>query len=170
MANTKTSVLGPGAELKQAREAAGKSVEDVAAYLRLTTQVVQSLEADQYQDRKHAIPFTFVRGYLRSYAKFLQLDADKVVASFNQLNLHEPRTDRPVLGMTRRPLSFKAPNIRWLSYGMIGLGLLLTIMWWRGHNAIVQQPTDQSPWVEVETNINTPNAMVKESGTTKKTA
>ena len=143
--------LGPGTQLKQAREAAGKTVEDAANYLHLTTQVVQTIEADRYQDRKEAIPFTFVRGYLRSYAKYLQLNADDLVKAFDRLNLIEPGTGRPALSMVRKPVSIKFSVKRYLSYFMLGLGILLTIVWWHNRRATTLQTADNAPWVEVET-------------------
>jgi cytoskeleton protein RodZ len=61
----------PGAALGSAREAAGLSVADVAAQMRISSRQVQALEADRYADLPGAV---FVRGFIRNYARVLKLD------------------------------------------------------------------------------------------------
>lgn len=68
-----------GARLKQAREAAGLSIEDVAAKLKMPARVVQSLEQEDFA--RIGAP-VFVRGQLRSYARLLGVDLeDQLVGS-----------------------------------------------------------------------------------------
>lgn len=67
-----------GAELRAARERAGLSVIDVAQRLKFAARQIEALEADNID----ALPgLTFVRGFVRSYAKMLGLDADHLVAA-----------------------------------------------------------------------------------------
>jgi cytoskeleton protein RodZ len=61
----------PGTALRRAREAAGLSVADVAAQMRLAPRQVEALEADRYADLPGAV---FARGFLRNYARVLKLD------------------------------------------------------------------------------------------------
>lgn len=68
-----------GARLKQAREAAGLSIEDVAAKLKMPARVIQSLEQEDFA--RIGAP-VFVRGQLRSYARLLGVDLeDQLVGS-----------------------------------------------------------------------------------------
>ncbi len=67
---------GCGERLRQARQAAGLSLEEVANRLRMPVQVVASLEAEQW-DRLGAS--VFVRGQLRSYARLLGVDLDSLL-------------------------------------------------------------------------------------------
>ncbi|MGD5980629.1 helix-turn-helix domain-containing protein, partial [Xanthomonas citri pv. citri] len=68
-----------GARLKQAREAAGLSIEDVAAKLKMPARAIQSLEQDDFA--RIGAP-VFVRGQLRSYARLLGVDLEEqLVAS-----------------------------------------------------------------------------------------
>ena len=68
-----------GARLKQAREAAGLSIEDVAAKLKMPARAIQSLERDDFA--RIGAP-VFVRGQLRSYARLLGVDLEEqLVAS-----------------------------------------------------------------------------------------
>lgn len=61
----------PGVRLAAARAGRGLSVADVAQQLKLSPVQVQALEADDYQRLPGAV---FVRGFIRNYARLLQLD------------------------------------------------------------------------------------------------
>ena len=62
-----------GAALRAAREAAGLSIDDVAQQLKLAPRQVQALEDDDYARLPGR---TFVRGFVRNYARFVRLDPD----------------------------------------------------------------------------------------------
>ncbi|KAF1709787.1 hypothetical protein CSC70_08800 [Pseudoxanthomonas kalamensis DSM 18571] len=64
---------GVGAALRQAREQAGLSLEQVGKQLKMQVRALESLEAEQWE-RLGA--WVFVRGQLRSYARFLKLDIE----------------------------------------------------------------------------------------------
>lgn len=87
----------PGATLKQARKERGLSVAEVAEQLHLTESAIRSLERDQYDDLPGV---TFVRGYIRSYAKLLGLDADVLAAQYGHATVSEPVRALPDLGRT----------------------------------------------------------------------
>lgn len=66
-----------GAGLRAAREAAGWTIDIVAQQLKLSPRQVMALEDGQYE----LLPGpTFVRGFLRNYARLLRLDPDEVMA------------------------------------------------------------------------------------------
>lgn len=67
--------LNLGVRLKAAREAQGLSTRDVAQRLRLDAHVIEALEAD---DLERLPARTFVRGYLRNYARLVGLDEGMV--------------------------------------------------------------------------------------------
>lgn len=70
-------VSSPGSQLRAAREARGQSVADVAQAIKFGPRQIEALEADDYS----ALPAPpFVRGFVRSYAKFLKLDPVPLVA------------------------------------------------------------------------------------------
>lgn len=69
--NALDGVVGCGEQLRRAREAAGLSLDQVAAQLRMPQQVVVALEAEQWSRLGAAV---FVRGQLRSYARLLKVD------------------------------------------------------------------------------------------------
>ena len=64
---------GCGAALRQAREAAGLSIAQVASQLRMTVRSVANLESDDWSSLGAPV---FVRGQLRSYARLLGIDIE----------------------------------------------------------------------------------------------
>jgi cytoskeleton protein RodZ len=67
----------PGRRLREAREAKGLSRQEVASQLRLQLRLIEALEEDNEAELP---PATFVSGYLRSYARLLELPEDSVVS------------------------------------------------------------------------------------------
>ena len=105
-----------GATLRAAREAHGMSIDAVAQQLKLAPRQVQALESDDYAQLPGR---TFVRGFMRNYARLLRLDPDAVVASLPDAG-HAPSLDRPSLSPTTRvmgelpaDLPAKPSSARW---------------------------------------------------------
>lgn len=69
-----------GQKLTQAREALGFSIGDVAERLKLSARQIEALEQDDYTNLPEPI---FVRGFLRSYARLLNLDDASIVADLD---------------------------------------------------------------------------------------
>lgn len=104
------TAAGCGTRLRQAREAAGLTLEDVGSRLRMPVQVVRSLEEEQWQ--KLGAP-VFVRGQLRSYARLLDVDVGQlleqaqvgpVVPPTLVSHTHTPRARRIAENLGRRVL------------------------------------------------------------------
>lgn len=72
--------LSFGAALAAAREAVGISAGDMAGRLRLHPRQIAALEAEQMNLLPEA---TFVRGFIRNYAKEARVDPAPLLASFN---------------------------------------------------------------------------------------
>lgn len=68
---------GCGALLRQAREQAGLSLQDVGNRLKVPHKVLLALEAEDWAQLGAPV---FVRGQLRSYAKLLKVDIDSYLA------------------------------------------------------------------------------------------
>lgn len=99
-----------GERLRQAREIAGLSIEDVSARLKMPLRVVRSLESD---DSTQLGAPVFVRGQLRSYARLLGVDIeddlmhlDIAVVTPPELvsHSHTPRYQRIFEQATRRAI------------------------------------------------------------------
>jgi cytoskeleton protein RodZ len=70
---------GVGALLKQSREQRGLTTAEVASQLRLKVSLIEQIEAEQWDP---AVSATFIRGYLRAYAKLLKLPEHEILANF----------------------------------------------------------------------------------------
>ena len=81
-----------GRRLRQAREAAGLSVADVAQRLKMPVRVIESLEAGEGGRRDAPV---FVRGQLRSYARLLgvRIDTDAAAGLGSRGPIEPPRLE-----------------------------------------------------------------------------
>ena len=69
-----------GESFRTARESQGLSLSDVADRIHIRSLYLAAIEAEDWV----AIgPAVYVRGFIRNYARFLQLDPDAAVAAFN---------------------------------------------------------------------------------------
>ena len=82
---------GPGRRLRRAREKRGLSAADAADALHLDRSTVEALDSDAF-DRLP--PVTFVKGYLRAYARLVQLPEEDVLAAFDAVR--QPEVERPL--------------------------------------------------------------------------
>jgi len=85
-----------GALLGAAREASGLSIDAVAQQLKLAPRQVRALEEDDYT---HLPGRTFVRGFVRSYARVVHLDPDTVVGAL-PAGAAVPALEAPTLQQT----------------------------------------------------------------------
>lgn len=78
---------GVGDRLRKAREAQGLSVSDVAQALKITTRQVELLEGNVWSE----LPgYTFVRGFVRNYGRFVRLDADQLLKELEAAAVPKP--------------------------------------------------------------------------------
>ncbi len=83
---TKYSPITPGQLIKKAREEKQISLHEVMQRLLLNRQIILDIENDDYG----RIPArVYAEGYLRAYAKFLDLSIDEVLESFRKLELYQ---------------------------------------------------------------------------------
>lgn len=72
------AVPGPGAMLRMAREARGTSIAEVAAALKMSPRQIEAIENEDFSRLSGA---TFVRGFIRNYARLLKIDVAPVLAA-----------------------------------------------------------------------------------------
>lgn len=119
----------PGEILRQARERRDWSQADVARKLNLTVTSLNNLEAGAFDK----LPgHTFARGYIRAYAKLMELDQAPLVAAFDQYTgSHAKGSDVHSLGRIEEPVRLSHNILRGVS-----LLLLLAVIgggfaWWQ---------------------------------------
>lgn len=70
----------PGAMIREARERAHLSIEDMAAHTKLARGTLDALERDDYAALLEPV---YVRGYYRKCAKVLEIDEERLIAAYN---------------------------------------------------------------------------------------
>lgn len=87
-----------GAELRDARQRRGLSLDDVARSTKIRTTLLLAIEAN----RRHRLPETiYVRGFVRAFAREVGLDPDDTARRF--VDQFEPRDDAAPNGSTPAP-------------------------------------------------------------------
>lgn len=130
---------GFGARLKAGREASTLTLAEVAAKLKLTARQVQSLEEE---DLSHLPGEVFVRGFVRNYARLVDVDPDDLIAPVDvQATVSETIT-APSAGV-----SFSSSGMRrWVMLPLLALAAFLVLVtalyhWLRkGEEALVPEP------------------------------
>ena len=89
-----------GARLREAREAAGLSLDAVAQQLKLAPRQVKALEDDDFAQLPGR---TFIRGFMRNYARLVRLDPDALLATLPEGGA-APSRDHPSLAPTTRAI------------------------------------------------------------------
>jgi cytoskeleton protein RodZ len=110
----------------------------VAARLRLDRRTVESIEIDDYR----ALPEpTFVRGYLRGYARLLDLPPGPIVEAYDRLGFAPPGL---VADISSRPQvrSTDAP-VRLVTYAVVGALVALGVLWWQSEKTPAPVPLDR---------------------------
>ena len=79
-----------GEFLKHEREAQGKTVEDVAKATKVSKLILEALEADHFSVLPAPV---YVKGHLRTYARFLGLDEGAVVGKYLRFTLQQENED-----------------------------------------------------------------------------
>jgi len=75
-----SDATGPGATVLARREALGLTRQDVADSLNLSLRVVEAIETENWQQLPAP---AFIRGYLRAYAKLLEIDGESLTGGFD---------------------------------------------------------------------------------------
>lgn len=137
----------PGQLLKEAREKQGISVEQAAKDLNFLPTYIPALENENFKPLHNP---TFIKGYLRAYARYLKIDADKVLYCFGQ---HYPELavqEKPLPVKSMPPERGKVGFIFKLLSLIIVLGLLaVAVLWWQSSNDDL--PVRNATSVKVET-------------------
>lgn len=81
-----------GSQLKEAREKRKLSIQDVAIATKINTKIVKAIE-DGDEDNLPAKPF--LRGFVQTYARYLELNVDDVMKRF--LETHGSTKPKPVI-------------------------------------------------------------------------
>ncbi|GAA0664917.1 RodZ domain-containing protein [Rheinheimera tangshanensis] len=118
--------LSAGQLLRQAREQQNLTLAQVAQQLNLSRSLIDDLEQDQVDAK---LSSTFVRGYLRSYAKLLKIPAQQVLDAYssNSKGLHQvPSLTRSFSKRTAKEATEN--RFMWVTYFVIAVFVVLLVL------------------------------------------
>lgn len=138
---------GPGATLRAAREQAGLGIAEIAHRTRLEPRIIKALEADDYQSLAAS---AFIKGYLRSAARALDMDPAPLIARYTELE----ETQDPKLAdfATRSPAQITSSSlvIRLVSVLLALVFVLLVAGWWRHNYQAAEKSAEELAALEQE--------------------
>lgn len=117
----------PGAQLALVRVQKGYSTEYVAGKLHLRVRIIELLEADDYANMAEPV---FIKGYLRAYAKLLDVPHQPLLDTFNRYNTPDRKLDK-ALWQSRRETNKAEHAVRWLTGVFAVVVLIAVAMWWQ---------------------------------------
>ncbi|MCG9693262.1 cytoskeleton protein RodZ [Vibrio sp. Isolate22] len=119
--------LEAGTLLKNQREALGLTQKQISDRLKLRISLIQQIEENQFESDQVA---TFMRGYIRSYAKYVNLD-EKVVLNALRNSGDAQHEDQEMLSFSRKTKTEKHNSrITLLTWGIFAVIVGISSLWW----------------------------------------
>ncbi|MFT4020467.1 MAG: DUF4115 domain-containing protein [Acinetobacter sp.] len=116
--NTLGNVQRPGEYLRHIRLNQKRELTDISKALSMPLKTLEALEKDDYKALPEA---TFIKGYYRTYAKFLGVDATTIIQRFDEIYANDTGLlpnhalkDSPIRIMGKLPGSKRDRNRKWL--------------------------------------------------------
>lgn len=147
--NAEAQPISVGTVLREARERQGLSVDEVVSRIKFAPRQIAALEADDFAQLPE---IAFVRGFVRSYARLLQLDSAPLLAALP----HAPAQTVPAAENALPEVPFptdyssRKPNIIWLAAALVVAVALVLFMLLNGSGSNAPSPPAE-PEVKVET-------------------
>lgn len=141
--NTKVdpNTMKPGARLHYAREQKNLTIQHVADRLYLDSSVIKALEADNYESLPSSI---FVRGYLRNYAKVLEIPPDAILEAYDILT--RKKTTLPSISPGGKQKTQASSNDSWvkaITFTVIITSIIFMALWQISPNS--SSPPSEEP-------------------------
>ena len=110
-----------GAFLRRERELRQVSLEELVQTTRVPLRMLQRIEEDRFEELPGDV---FARGFLRSYARALNLDAERLLARFAEGRKVEAKAPPPLLATLQTPERGRRFGI---AIALVILGILFTL-------------------------------------------
>jgi cytoskeleton protein RodZ len=153
-----------GEKLKQAREARGVSISEIAEQTRISSHYLEAIESDDYRTLPGGI---FNKGFVKSYAKYVGVDEQEALQDYAKLvneqaaNQPEPeiRSHRPeVLTDNNRGSMLPTLIFAAVILGLMTWGILSAVSWWQTQQSATAasntKPANVSPLANAASNTN----------------
>ena len=131
-----TPTTSLGVTLRKARERLGLSLDDVASQIKFATYQIEALENDDFRQLPE---MAFVRGFVRNYARILQLDAQSLLDSLpqpelNSLHMLQDSVEMPFPDAH----SAQRQNLIWLGAALLLAVLVVAFAVWHYTTPVAQ--------------------------------
>nr|WP_298147636.1 RodZ family helix-turn-helix domain-containing protein [uncultured Pseudomonas sp.] len=140
--------VNPGESLRKARESKGWTIAEVSAQLNLTPQRLGQIEVGAFDK----LPgHTFARGYIRAYAKLLDMDQNRLVLEFDQFTGSDAAgASVHSLGHIEEPARYSQSILRFVSFLLLVALAGAGFYWWQEQSAQQSEPQATSGIGRVE--------------------
>lgn len=140
-----------GTILRTARDKKNLSVHEVASQLRLDPRIIEALEKDDYG----SFPAdTYIRGYLRNYAKLIGIDGDEIISIYESEAPEPPEIIPDVKHSTQVSSSDKP--VKAFTYLVTFILVLLLLIWWWQSNFVFNRGIRLTPALDNSTSTTQP--------------
>jgi len=117
----------PGLSLARARQEKGFAIDEVSVRLHLSATQIQSLEENDYESLPEA---TYVKGYIKNYAKLLGLDSAPLIASYmERVNPKKNDTIETVAVSQQKLITSDESKVMYTIFGIVVLVIAIVGIW-----------------------------------------
>ncbi|MGC9459457.1 cytoskeleton protein RodZ [Vibrio genomosp. F10] len=145
-----------GTLLKERRIELGLTQKQIADRLRLRLSIIEGIEENHFESGQVA---TFTRGYLRSYAKAVNMDEQVVLDALADCGDAQPQ-EQPMMSFSRQTKRERNDSrIMMLTWGILAIIIAISSLWWWQNQLQDTLVVSNSDDVEIEepvTDINQP--------------
>ncbi|WP_421291341.1 cytoskeleton protein RodZ [Aeromonas taiwanensis] len=152
-----SQAAGPGQLLRNAREQLGWTREQVASRIHLRLTLIAAIEADTYD--KHT-SHTFIRGYLRAYAKLVGIPEETILAAYDKLGLTPPDNIDMQSFSRRSRQQANDSRLKVVTWLVILVLIALSVAWWWQSTARRSAGEEALAATEINSTENTPSTVV----------
>ncbi len=155
----KSELAGPGEQLLEARERAGVSPREMADRLNWLPAHLIAIEQNRFDDLRSQ---AFVRGYLRAYARALELNEDAIVGLYNARTPEAAQAERDAIAVRRGEGPGSTNSVLWIVLGCLFAALLVVMVWWKQQPSSPGGDTDAEASAGSAVDISAENAAAQE--------
>jgi cytoskeleton protein RodZ len=142
-----------GALLRQSREQKGLTTTQVATQLRLKVSQIEQIEAEEWDP---AVSATFMRGYLRAYARLLKLPEQEILQNFELQAAYLRNQAKPMHSFSKKNRLDAVDNRFMLAtYLLVVLLIGLFLIWFWQTHILDSQPVSVLPEYRVSEDAST---------------
>lgn len=144
-----------GRQLRTLREQKSLTIGDVAERLKLPVRQIEALENGLYESLPEPV---YVRGFLLSYGRFLDMDEVELTRSLNVIAPPQSyRRDAAAMGLNYTNTRIKKGFPKWIFFVLITGCIGLAVYMWQHKSNLENEKQESVSTIPVENNVVAPN-------------